>query len=139
MTTAFIVHKKVRFQHCDPGGIVFTPQYFNLFVEVVEDWFDISLNYSFAKMVVTSQFGIPAMRIEARFHNPSYLEDNLEMKLVVKRLTESTALVEIVSSCAGEKRCSMELLYGYASLAEKRLTHWPTDVYERMQGYLSVS
>ena len=105
----------------------------------MEDWFDTSLNYSFAKMVITSQFGIPAMRIEARFHNPSYLEDSLEMNLYVKRLTETTALVEIVATCEGEKRCTMELLYGYASLAEKRLTHWPKDVYERMQGYISVS
>lgn len=136
MNHLFNVQKKVRFQHCDPGGIVFTPQYFNLFVEVVEDWFDGSLKYSFAQMVLNRKFGIPAMRIEAKFHNPSYLEDILEMKLSVKRLTETTALIEITASCEGEKRCTMELLYGYASLAEKKLTHWPQEVYDQMQEYL---
>lgn len=34
----FITHKTVRFQHCDPAGIVFHPQFFVLLHEVQEDF-----------------------------------------------------------------------------------------------------
>ena len=34
----FTVHKRVRFQHCDPAGIVFYPQFYVLLHEVQEDF-----------------------------------------------------------------------------------------------------
>ena len=36
----FKSQKLIRFQHCDPAGIVFYPQYFVLFHELIEDWFN---------------------------------------------------------------------------------------------------
>ena len=35
--TPFECDKLIRFHHCDPAGIVFYPQYFVLFNELVED------------------------------------------------------------------------------------------------------
>ena len=32
---AFIAQRKVRFQHCDPAGIVFYPRYFEMLNSVV--------------------------------------------------------------------------------------------------------
>ena len=34
----FTVEKRIRFQHCDPAGIVFYPQYFYLLSEAMEDF-----------------------------------------------------------------------------------------------------
>ena len=34
----YIVHKQIRFHHCDPAGIVFYPQFFYLLHEVQEDF-----------------------------------------------------------------------------------------------------
>jgi 4-hydroxybenzoyl-CoA thioesterase len=39
MSEVFVREKRVRFHHCDPAGIVFYPQYFVLFHELMEDWF----------------------------------------------------------------------------------------------------
>jgi 4-hydroxybenzoyl-CoA thioesterase len=39
MADVFVRDKRVRFQHCDPAGIVFYPQYFVMIHELMEDWF----------------------------------------------------------------------------------------------------
>jgi acyl-CoA thioesterase FadM len=45
----FATDKLIRFHHCDPAGIVFYPQYFVLFNELVEDWFNHGLGIDFAR------------------------------------------------------------------------------------------
>jgi len=37
--SAFTLQQKVRFQHCDPAGIVFYPRYFEMINATVEEWF----------------------------------------------------------------------------------------------------
>ena len=48
MSAPFETDKLIRFHHCDPAGIVFYPQYFVLFNELVEDWFNAGLKVDFA-------------------------------------------------------------------------------------------
>lgn len=128
--------KLVRFQHCDPGGVVFTPQYVNLFVEVLEDWFAEGLGYSFADLVSRDRCGIPALRVVLRFFKPSVLGDKLNCVLRVKRLKDATALLQIDASCSGRRRSSVELLCGFVSLDDRRLVPWPVHLREGIAGYL---
>ena len=39
MSAAFTQEKLIRFQHCDPAGLLFYPKAFELVGEVIEDWF----------------------------------------------------------------------------------------------------
>ena len=132
----FTVQKTVRIQHCDTGGTVFTPQYFNLFTEVLEDWFAKALDYSFAHMLVTDRSGIPAMKISARFISPSRLGDTLEYALRVKRLRKTNVLVHMDASSAGQPRCEADFLLGFASTPKIKLAEWPAPVFSRMQSFL---
>ncbi|MCE9598230.1 MAG: acyl-CoA thioesterase [Spirochaetia bacterium] len=135
----FSTDKLIRFQHCDPGGIVFTPQYFNLFTEVIEDWFANGLNFSFSQMVVKNRQGIPAMKIVAKFMKPSFLGDVLLYHLTVKRLRKSSVLINIVASSGPEKRCSANFLLGFSEISQIGLTEWPRDLYKRMMEYSKES
>ncbi len=132
----FQVSKPVRMQHCDAAGVVFTPQYFNLFVEVIEDWFAGPLDYPFSRMIAEKASGTPAMHIDARFHRPSRMGDVLDFQLSVRRLRKSTALLAITADCAGEKRCRMQFLYGHYALNAGALTPWPEELHRRMAGFL---
>ncbi len=40
----FVAGKRIRFHHCDLTGIVFFPQYFVPFNEVIEDWYTYGLD-----------------------------------------------------------------------------------------------
>ena len=132
----FETKKKVRIQHCDQGGVVFTPQYFNLFVEVIEDWFSDALDYTFSEMLSEDSSGTPAMRIEARFHSPSRLGDILDYTLFVERIRNTTALLNISARSGAQKRCSMKFLYGFSQLGTFGLAQWPEDLKEKMALYL---
>ncbi|MBM9501637.1 thioesterase [Leptospira sp. 201903071] len=134
----FQVNKLIRFQHCDPGGVVFTPQYFNLFTEVIEDWFDQVLGFSFSKMVVEQGFGIPAMKIVAKFSKTSLLGDRLTFQLRVKRLRKNNVLLQITGFCQTEKRCSADFLLGFASVSTKSLTDWPESIFRKLQLQLEI-
>jgi 4-hydroxybenzoyl-CoA thioesterase len=131
----FQVSKRIRIQHCDPAGLVFTPQYFNLCIEVLEDWFE-DLDYGYTKMIRAESSGTPAMKITAKFHKTSILGDTLDFSLSVMQLRSKSALLSIKASCNKEKRCQMEFLYGFAQLKEKGLQAWPVDLAEKMSKYL---
>lgn len=131
----FLVQKTIRMQHCDTGGIVFTPQYFNLFTEVLEDWFARGLDYSFATMLTTERSGIPAMKIVARFVSPSRLGDILEYSLRVKRLRATNVLVAIAAHADGQLRCEADFLMGFAVMPNIKLAEWPERVFLKMQAH----
>ncbi|KVG23667.1 acyl-CoA thioesterase [Burkholderia ubonensis] len=86
----FETEKLIRFQHCDPAGIVFYPQYFVLFHELIEDWFNDGLNVNYADFVSNQKLGVPTARIEVDFIAPSKIGDILQMSLAVKRLGRSS-------------------------------------------------
>jgi len=134
-TNKFIIKKTIRMQHCDTGGVVFTPQYFNLFTEVLEDWFAHALDYSFAKMLVTEKSGTPAMKIVARFVNPSRLGDILDYSLYVKRLRKRNVLVNISAKENEELRCEADFLLGFAVLSNLKLANIPSSVFFKMKNF----
>ncbi|PJZ70891.1 thioesterase [Leptospira perolatii] len=129
--------KLVRFQHCDPGGVVFTPQYFNLFTEVMEDWFDEVIDFSFSEMVVKQNYGVPAMKIVAKFYKPSFLGDRLVFETVLKRLKRNNIELQLTAQYLGEKRCTVNFLLGFADLRTKTLTNWPDEVYIRLKNLVT--
>lgn len=60
----FRAEKLIRFQHCDPAGIVFYPQYFVLFHELMEDWFNEGLGGNYAEYIREQGMGLPTVKVE---------------------------------------------------------------------------
>lgn len=133
----FISNKLVRMQHCDAGGVIFTPQYFNIFTEVLEDWFGQELKFSFSSMLGPEKSGSPAMRIAARFMRPSKLGDILSVKLFVERLRQRSAVIQMHAFSEKQSRCSATFHLGFIKLPNFRLYNWPSEVYERMQLFVA--
>lgn len=86
MTTgkAFYCDKLVRFQHCDPAGIVFYPQYFVLFHEVLEDRFNDGLGVDYAGFIGIERLGIPTVSIQCQFIAPSKHGETVRFGLRVR-------------------------------------------------------
>jgi 4-hydroxybenzoyl-CoA thioesterase len=98
-SAGFTSEKLIRFHHCDPAGIVFYPQYFVLFHELVEDWFNRGLELNYADFISRQRLGLPTAHIECDFHAPSKIGEILQMQLVVKRIgTSSFTLAVCVRS-----------------------------------------
>lgn len=100
----FTSQRKVRFQHCDPAGIVFYPRYFELINSVVEDWFAEVVHHDFNQLHVESGTGVPTAAIDTQFHAPSRLGELLNFELTVQAIGRSSLDLKIVAYCGEQKR-----------------------------------
>ena len=98
----FVSEKLIRFHHCDPAGIVFYPQYFVLFHELLEDWFNRGLDLDYADFVSVERRGLPTAHIDCDFKVPSKIGETVQMQLSVRRVGR-TSLSISVRVCAGEE------------------------------------
>jgi len=77
---------RIRFSECDPAGIVFYPQYFVLFNDLLEAWIDSLLPMGFAAYIGGMRFGLPTVRLEVDFKAISRMGDQVILRLTVIRL-----------------------------------------------------
>jgi len=104
---------KVRFNHVDFAGIVFYPRYFEMFNQVIEQWWDEVLGVDFRALKDDFNAGVPAAHIDVDFTLPSYLSDVLNFSLEVKRLGESSFDLVLEAVCEGELRLRANLTLVY--------------------------
>lgn len=128
--------KLIRFHHCDPAGIIFYPQYFILFNELVEDWFTQGLNVSVVEQVINQRVGIPMGRVECDFLLPSRIGDILRFVLRVVRIGQSSMTLRIECRAGDELRVKAQLTVVFASLKSMRSVPIPADLRQRIEQYL---
>ena len=82
--------KVIRFHHCDPAAIIFYPQYFVLFHELMEEWFTEGLQTDYGEYVRNARLGVPAVTAACEFFAPSQLGDVVDFRLQPTRLGSSS-------------------------------------------------
>ncbi len=112
--------KLIRFHHCDPAGIVFFPQYFVLFNELVEDWFYHGLRIDFPAFHTVEKRGFPMRKIECEFLAPSRLGEKLTLRLKVKKIGNTSLVLAVTGDVAGAERVQATLLMVLVSLTTQR-------------------
>ncbi len=123
--SAFETDKLIRFHHCDPAGIVFYPQYFVLFNELLEDWFNRGLEIDFAAFHAVDGMGIPMRRIECEFLVPSTVGETLQMRLGVARVGTSSLSLDVSARRGDVERVRARLVLVLISLETKRPLPFP--------------
>jgi len=121
----FDTDKLIRFHHCDPAGIVFYPQYFVLFNELVEDWFNHGLGIDFARFHAVDRLGVPMAHIECDFLAPSKIGDLLTFRLAVKKIGTSSLTLAVEARSPEDVRVKATLVVVLASLEAHRPTPFP--------------
>ena len=100
---------RIHFSECDPAGIVFYPQYFILFNDLLEGWVDAITPLGFADMVLKKRFGVPTVHLEAEFFAISRMGDDVTLSLQVERLgTKSLTLRLDCIAADGERRMTVK-------------------------------
>lgn len=77
---------RIRFSECDPAGIVFYPQYFVLFNDLLEAWIDSLVPGGFAGYIGQRRCGLPTVHLEAEFKAISRMGDDVTLSLEVTRV-----------------------------------------------------
>ncbi|MBC8642278.1 acyl-CoA thioesterase [Caballeronia sp. EK] len=133
--TAFHCDKRVRFQHCDPAGIVFYPQYFVLFHEVLEDWFNHGLGVDYARFIGTEKLGIPTVHIQAHFVAPSKHGETLRFALEVRETGRSSIKLGLTAAVDNELRAKIEQTVVLFSLERRAAVVLPAQLRQQMMQF----
>lgn len=121
----FTTQRKVRFQHCDPAGIVFYPRYYEMLNAVVEDYFAQVVGHDFNCLHVETRTGVPTVHLETRFHAPSRLGETLTFELAVHGIGRTSLTLRTTAHCHQELRLTCDSTLVYINLESGRPLPWP--------------
>jgi 4-hydroxybenzoyl-CoA thioesterase len=132
----FTVNYLVRFQHCDPAGIVFYPRYYEMFHQVIEDWFANGLKKSHPELI-RNKIGIPLVHANCDFLGSAHIGDIVTFSLVLKKIGRSSFTAEISGEVENIKILVAELVIAFVSLeSEMKSIPIPEDLRELMSNYM---
>lgn len=127
---------KVRFEDCDPAGIVFYPRFFDMLNELVEDWFEEGLELPWRELVTERQRGVPTVKIATEFLAPSRLGDVLSFHLEVTSLGNSSCELKVDARAGDELRIKFLVTLVHFSTVTLKSVPWPTELRRRMEKYV---
>lgn len=81
----FTIEKRILFQHCDPAGIVFYPQYFYLLSEAMEE-FMLAAGKPQHEHVNVERRGWPIVKLDVDFVGMSRHGDRVAIDVAVTRI-----------------------------------------------------
>lgn len=138
MGEIYAVDIPIRFRHCDPAGIVFYPRYFEIFNEVVENWFDDKLDYSFADMMDKYHVGTPLVSVSCDFFKAVRLGETLTFQLSVLKLGNASIEIQLIAQGQdGEEKLRAKLVLVYTKSQQNRYSaaDIPEHLKEKIQRY----
>ena len=128
MTGRFERRVRLRFGHCDPAGIVFYPQYFVLFNDLVEDWVGDALGIPFAELIGPRRTGMPTVSITTDFLAVSRFGDELVLGLQVEHLGSRSLRLALDAGCGGQRRVAVRQAIVTTDLDSHRAIPIPPDL-----------
>ena len=132
-------NKTLRFQHCDPAGIIFYPQYFVLFHELMEEWFTEALDTPYGDYIRVRRLGVPAVKVEVEFLTQGYLGDSLRFGLSCVRLGTSSLTLAVDAYGGDECRARGQLTIVQMSLESRRGVAFDGALRARIEQYLMAA
>jgi 4-hydroxybenzoyl-CoA thioesterase len=133
----FTHRQAIRFSHCDPGGIVYFPHYFEMVYEAIEDWFDTAIEANLESRLRRDGIGFPTVNTQCDFFKPSRVGDRLDLEIRVARLGRSTVEFLVSGRVAGEERLRFRHLIALVSLATLRAVPIPDELRARIEGHVA--
>lgn len=133
---SFTRETTVRFEHCDPAGLMFYPRFFALVNEMIEDWFAGPLACSFKTLHVDQRKGVPTVKLDATFIRPARIGATLRQDLKVTHLGRTSCRLHHKASVAGDIAASFEHAIVYVDLASMNPEPWPASLRAAMSRYL---
>jgi len=104
MARSFTTERKIRFSHCDPAGIVYFVNFFDMVSGAVEDWFGEAIVFTFNEMHIRRRVGFPIVSTGCEFVRPCHLGDLLQLERSIARLGRSSIEFSVAGRVAGAEK-----------------------------------
>ena len=127
----------VRFGSCDPAGIVYTPEYLNLFNGVIEDWYGEALGISYHDLVGKRRTGLGYAHVSADFATPSSMGDVLDVVVIVRRVGRTSLTLTVHAFKGDIERVRATFVTVTTSLVDHKAIALPDDLRGALNTYQS--
>jgi len=117
----------IRFEHCDPAGIIFYPRFFALVNETVEDWFA-DLGHDFKTLHVDQRRGVPTVRFESEFVAPVRIGDRLKQSLGVEAIGNASLELKHLAVVGDRAVARFDQTLVFTDLTTMKAAPWPADL-----------
>ena len=134
----FTLPQTIRFQHCDPAGIVFYPRYFEMLNLTVEHFFEDRVGASFHQLHQREGVSVPTVRIDTEFRSMSRLEEVIEFDLRLIRLGRSSVTFTVEGRHAAETRLRAEIVLVAVDMETGKSCRWPDGLRAKLQEQLEA-
>jgi len=125
----------VRFGSCDPAGIVYTPEYFNLFNGLVEEWYGEALGISYYDLVGKRRTGLGYAHVAADFARPSSMGDVLDIAIIVRKIGRTSVTFTIHAFKDGVECLRATFVTVTTSLVDHKAIAVPDDLRRALTEY----
>jgi 4-hydroxybenzoyl-CoA thioesterase len=136
MANLFSTQSKIRFSHCDPAGIVYFPNFFDMINACVEDWFGDVIGLTFDEMHMVRKVGFPIVDTGCQFMRPCHLGDILTIELEIAKLGRSSIEFRIRGRVGGEEKFVARHKVAMVSLDPFQSIPIPDDLRSKMSPYV---
>jgi 4-hydroxybenzoyl-CoA thioesterase len=137
MAKVFAIERRIRFSHCDPAGIVYFVNFFDMINAVVEDWFGEVIGLPFQEMHLGRRVGFPIVDTGCQFFRPCHLGDLLVLELAITRLGRSSIEFSIRGRVGAEAKLQARHRVAMVSLETFKATAIPDDLRAKMEPYVA--
>lgn len=136
---SFTSRHRVRFADCDPAGIAYFPRLLALLDAAIEDWTLAATGVSRGDMHRVHGFGLPTGSLQTRFAAPARLEEQLDIRVRLRRVGHSSIGLDAEARCGGAPRFSAALDQVLIQLSDGRPRPWPPAWRARLDASLEAA
>ena len=122
---AFSTPRLIRFSHCDPAGIVYTPRFVDLMNGAVEDFFPGALGLDYYRFIRDEKVGLGYAKLDCDFFRPGLMGDRLVFSVVVGRIGGASATLTVHAHRGEDEIVRGRLVMVTTSLTEHRAIALP--------------
>ena len=137
MASAFRTERKIRFSHCDPAGIVYFVNFFDMVSGAVEDWFGEAIGWTFNDMHIHRRVGFPIVNTGCEFFRPCHLGDVLTLELEIAKLGRSSIEFRVTGRVAGDEKFRARHKVAMISLDTQRALPIPDELRTKMLPFVA--
>jgi len=136
MAKTFTAKRLIRFSHCDPAGIVYFVNFFDMISGAVEDWFRDEIGLTFEDMHLGRRVGFPIVNTGCEFARPCHLGDTLLLELSIARLGRSSIEFAVEGRVGPEKKFQARHKVAMVALGSFKAQAIPDELRAKMQPFV---
>lgn len=125
----------IRLGRCDVAGIVYTPQYFDIFNEVMEAWYIERLGINYYDVHKERGIGLGYGHASCEFFAPSRMGETLAISVAIERVGRSSVTIILHAMKDGRERVRGRYVSVCTAIDTWRVVPLPPDLKDALLAY----